>query len=111
MRQTKEIEMNYWDEYLSALSYRERGQLIGVHILDNEAGEQVLTESMPLVGISCETKDDEAIAITVAHGEAALTHHIVKPQKMMVLLGNEGEPRALDIEDAQKIKTLIFFRT
>ena len=110
---TREVPRSDWARYLETLSSRKAEHPIRVRIEGAEVGDQALAECLPLVGISLEEKGSHANAIelTVARpaGEDNLTHQIERPERLYVQEDDAGEPKVLDIEDATRVKTIVFF--
>jgi hypothetical protein len=110
--QTREIPKPNWGHYLQALGNHKAYQPVRVHVESEELGAQPLAEGLPLVGISVEAKGSHADAIELTlggPGQGDFTHMIDRPSHLWVEEDEAGEVRAIDIEDAQKVKTLIFF--
>jgi len=111
-RDTLEIPKEAWEDYLTSLSNREQAHPVRIRIEGTELGDQVLADSMPLVGISLERKGSEAnaIEVTLAHkDDSNLTHMIRTPERVYVEEGDDGQVMVVDIEDTMRVKTLIFF--
>lgn len=111
-RETLEIPREAWADYLNALSNREHDHPVRIRIEGTEVGDQVLADSMPLVGISMELKGSaaNAIEVTLAHEDQQnMTHMIQTPEHLYVEAGADGNVMVLDIEDKARVKTLIFF--
>lgn len=112
MRETTEIPRENWDLYLNALSNRCKNLPVNVRLEGQDIGDQVLAEHMPLVGISLEKKGSEkdALSITVANQPTeSLTHMVEHPEHIFVRESENGQVEVIDIEGANRIKTLIFF--
>ena len=74
-------------------------------------GDQVLSEGMPLNGITFEsTGDRTSIDITVGGSrDSHQTHHISNPSRVAFLSATDGYGDVLNIEEADGTKTLITF--
>ncbi|MFY0526339.1 DUF5335 family protein [Archangium gephyra] len=69
--------------------------------------------NLPLVEISVEEKGSDAgtIEVTVGHPGEELTHRILRPEHVWAAENDSGELECLDIEDADHVKTLIYFES
>ncbi|MNT27740.1 hypothetical protein D3C72_1633820 [compost metagenome] len=110
---TREIPREDWGRFLGVLSNRKADHPVRVRVEGTEIGDQMLADCMPMVGISLEQKGSEAdaIALTLSFsgGESNLTHEISCPEKLYIKEDERGEPQVLDIEDRERVKTLVFF--
>lgn len=110
---TNEIPRDLWDQYLSELGNRMREQPVRIEIEGKEIGDQVFA-NLPLVGISFEKKGSEGNAIEVTVGSTGrtitnATHLIESPVRVYEETTEDGKVECLDIEDADEVKTLVFF--
>lgn len=113
---THEIPRERWADYLNALSNREKDHPVSIRVEGREIGDQMMSQGLPLVGISVEEKGSEkdAIEVTVGYkgqGMANMTHMIQAPTHIYVEERDNGDVACLDIEDGTQVKTLIFFET
>lgn len=110
---TNEIPKDLWDQYLSELGNRMREQPVRVEIEGKDIGDQVFA-NLPLVGLSFEKKGSEANAIEVTVGSTGktitnATHLIESPVRVYEETDENGKVECLDIEDADQVKTLVYF--
>ncbi len=104
-----EIKKENWAEFFETLSRRRYEWKTKVEVLNTEIGDQILTEGLPLNGITVETAGDRT-SIDLSVGEdtdSHQTHTIKDPSKVMVLAANEDQDDVIDIEEADGTKTLI----
>ncbi len=111
MYQTREIPREGWSDYLTLLSSIERDHWVRIELETPENGEQTLTSRLPLVGISVEEKGSGAgtIEVTVGRPGEEITHRIAHPGHLYAEESESGELECLDIEDAEHLKTHIYF--
>ena len=106
-----EITKQNWSRFFETLSKRRFEWLTKVEVLKSEMGDQVLTEGLPLNGITMETRGDR-ISIDISVGEDTAnhqTHNIINPVKVDFLEGEDNRPDVIDIEEEDGTKTLITF--
>jgi Family of unknown function (DUF5335) len=113
MHHTREIPREGWADYLFLLSTIERDQRVRIQAEGPELGDQTVVWNLPLVEISVEEKGSEAGAIEVTVGRPGeeLTHRIPHPEHVWAEESDNGELECLDIEDADHVKTLIYFES
>ncbi|HEX6124118.1 MAG TPA: DUF5335 family protein [Pyrinomonadaceae bacterium] len=106
-----EIKKENWAKFLDDLSKRRYEWTTSVEVLSSEIGDQILTDGLPLNGITVETTGDRtSIDISVGEGtDAHQTHNIKNPTKIAFLAGEEGRSDVIDIEEENGTKTLITF--
>jgi Family of unknown function (DUF5335) len=109
--QTREIPREVWSDYLTLLSSIERDHRVRLKANGPDLGDQTLAASLPLVDISIEEKGstEGAIEVTVGRPGEEITHRILHPERVWAAESESGELECLDIEDADHLKTLIFF--
>jgi hypothetical protein len=106
-----EINKNDWKNFFENLSKRRFEWRTRIEVLSPETGDQVLSDGLPLNGVTMETVGDD-IRIDLSVGENTnrhLTHNIVNPSRVAFLKGNESHGDVIDIEEANGTKTLITF--
>ncbi|HVG58759.1 MAG TPA: DUF5335 family protein [Hyalangium sp.] len=111
MHHTREIPREVWSDYLILLSGMTRSQWVRIETASTDIGEQPLAQRLPLIEISFVEKgsDRGAIEITVGRPGEEITHRIFHPERIYADESESGELECLDIEDAERTKTLIFF--
>jgi hypothetical protein len=111
MHHTREIPREVWSDYLTLLSSITRSQGVRIEANSPEIGEQPLAQRLPLIDISFVEKgsDKGAIEVTVGRPGEEITHRIFHPDHIYADESESGELECLDIEDAERTKTLIFF--
>lgn len=113
MHHTREIPRDGWFDYLLLLSTIERDQQVRILAAGPELGDQTVAWNLPLVEISVEEKGSDAGAIEVTVGQPGeeFTHRILRPEHVWAEESDSGELECLDIEDADHVKTLIYFES
>ncbi|WP_375770200.1 DUF5335 domain-containing protein [Archangium gephyra] len=113
MHHTREIPREGWADYLLLLSTIERDQQVRIQAEGPALGDQTVAWNLPLVDISVEEKgsDAGAIEVTVGRPGEEFTHRIPRPEHVWAEESDSGELECLDIEDADHVKTLIYFES
>ena len=111
MHHTREIPREGWADYLSLLSTVEFEHPVRIQARGPEVGDEPVSGSLPLVDIALAEKGSEAgtIEVTVGHPGEELTHRISQPEHVWAEESEQGELELLDIEDADHVRTLIYF--
>ncbi|MBJ6760269.1 hypothetical protein DRW03_09540 [Corallococcus sp. H22C18031201] len=111
MHHTREIPRSGWADYLSLLSSLERDHWVRIETDSEDTGEQPLAQRLPLIEIALEEKgsDQGAIEVMVGRPGDEITHRIFSPNHIYAEESDSGELECLDIEDADHVKTLIYF--
>jgi hypothetical protein len=111
MHRTREIPREVWSDYLTLLSSITRSQWVRIEAVSTDIGEQPLAQRLPLIDITLVEKGSGqgAIEVTVGRPGEEITHRIFQPGRIYADEGESGELECLDIEDAGRTKTLIFF--
>ena len=106
-----EIKRENWADFFESLSKRRYEWKTKIEVLNPEMGDQILTEGLPLNGVTVETKGDRtSIDVSVGENtEAHQTHNIKNPSKVAFLAGADNRGDVIDIEEADGTKTLITF--
>lgn len=106
-----EITKERWVDFFEALSKRLYEWRTKIEVLRADMGDQVLSDGLPLNGITAELDDDRAtIDISVGDGPGShQTHNIENPTKVAFLPAADGHGDVIDIEEADGTKTLISF--
>jgi hypothetical protein len=109
--QTREIPREAWVDYLTLLSSIERDHRVRIEAEGPDVREQTMTDSLPLVDISVEEKGSAqgAIEVTVGRPGEEITHRILHPEHVRAEESESGEIECIGIEDADHLKTLIYF--
>lgn len=105
---TIEIPQEKWSEFLNDLSRRRFGWTTRVEVLSGEIGDQVLSDGLPLNGVTFEEKAGSR-KIEISVGETADQHqsHVIwNPVKIEFLRGGDFEGGVLEIEEETGTRTL-----
>lgn len=106
---TIEIPKEKWKEFFDDLSRRRYGWETKIEILDESVGDQILSEGLPLGGITFETKSGRS-EVEISVGETAgqhQTHNIFDPSKIAYLDEGDFLGGVIGIEDEGGTQTLI----
>lgn len=113
MHHTREIPRDTWSDYLSRVAHKEEGHLVRIEATSSDLGDQPVVQRLPLMDIELAKKgsDKGAIELTIKVGRPGeeFTHRILKPDHIYADEGESGELECLDIEDLDRVKTLIYF--
>ena len=105
---TLDIPKEKWAQFFSDLSKRRFGWTTKIEVMNDSIGDQVLSENLPLTGITFErTGDETTIEIAVGANTTHQSHTIVNPGKVAFFGDNERAGGFLEIEEADGTKTLI----
>lgn len=104
-----EIKKEDWVKFLESLSGRRFEWKTKIEVLSTEFGDQILSDDLPLNGITIETRgDSSAIDISVGENtEAHQTHRIENPSRIAFLAADSSHGDIIDIEQKDGTKTLI----
>ena len=106
---TLEIPKEKWSEFFNDLSRRRFGWTTRVEVLDEAVGDQILSDGLPLNGITFEAKSGRSeIELLVGETTARhLAHKISNPAKVEFLDEGDFAGGVIAIEEENKIRTLI----
>jgi hypothetical protein len=104
-----EIKEEEWADFFDTLGKRRYEWTTKIEVLGKEMGDQVLTDGLPLNGITVETKGDfTSIDISVGENtESHQTHNIKNPSRVAFLAAADNHGDVIDIEEEDGTKTLI----
>lgn len=108
---TTEIARYDWMSFFDSLTYLHVDQPVSIEILRRDIGAQLQVDDMPFDGITAELKGSHA-TITIAAGsepDRHIAHVITDPVSVRLARGSAGEDEALEIVDADRTVTLVFF--
>lgn len=106
-----EIKKRDWPGFFNLLGRRRFEWITKIEVMNSEMGDQVLTDGLPLNGITVETNGDRT-TMDISVGEntdAHQTHNILNPKRVAFLKADENHGDVIDIEEADGTKTLITF--
>lgn len=108
---TTEISRYDWVSFFDALSHLHVDEPVRIEVLRKDIGAQLEVDDLPLDGISADLRGSHA-TITIAAGSAPdqhLAHIISDPVSVRVARDAAGDDEALEIVDADRTVTLLFF--
>lgn len=106
-----EIRKEDWVRFLEILSKRRFEWKTKIEVLSTEFGDQILSDNLPLNGITLENKGGSVtmdISVRV-NGESHQTHSVKDPSRIAFLTA-AGHGDIVDIEEEDGTKTLIHFK-
>jgi hypothetical protein len=106
---TIEIPQEKWNEFFNDLSKRRFGWTTRVEALNEEVGDQILSDGLSLCGVTFEEKAGRR-EIELSVGETVdqhLTHVISNPVKVEFLRDGDFEGGVLEIQDEAGTRTLL----
>lgn len=109
---TVEIPREAWTSTLNTFTEAHRGWLVSLDVLDEAIGAQPEIDNLPLLGVSAEPGNRDAV-ITIAAGRlpgAHITHTIHAPSRVQLERRDDGADVALQIESADGAKAILRFR-
>ena len=105
---TLDIPREKWAQFFSDLSKRRFGWTTRIEVMNDSIGDQVLSENLPLNGITFEqTGDETTIEIAVGENMTHQSHTIVNPGKVAFFGKDEKAGGFVEIEEANGTKTLV----
>ncbi len=113
---TEEIKRDQWEKYFGEFSKRNRSRATRLETFGN-MGAQEEERNLPLNGISVEKSGPDAPRIEIMLGgvspsdERHLTHTIARAAHVFPKTTAGGVDEALEIEDADGVKTLLQFES
>ena len=111
---TQEIPRGEWPTFLDRFSRQHEGWLATLEVLAIDIGAQEQARDLPFEGITANSRDStpETIAISLGKNpEDHVTHTISEPTRVWLDQTPAGANAALEIESADKVKTLLRFRS
>ena len=106
---TNEIPKQEWEQFFDELSREKLDWQTKIEVMNDETGAQILTEGLPLGGLTFDDKDgQERIEVIVGSGtENHQTHNILEPEKVYFRRADDRQVSTVEIEDAGGTKTLV----
>ena len=107
---TNEVHKNQWKQFFDEESRDKLDWLTKVEVLSPESGVQILSEGLPLAGLTFENKDDSPqIEIIVGKDtEHHQTHNILAPTKVYFRRADANSGGTIEIEEEGGTKTLVY---
>ncbi len=108
---TTEIARYDWMSFFDSLSHLHVEEPVCIEILRPDIGAQLQVDDLPLDGITAELRGSRG-TITIATGsypQCHVSHIITDPVSVRLARGSAGEDEALEIVDADRTVTLVFF--
>jgi len=107
---TQELDTERWHEYFDSLTPNVEGMLVTIEIMDEQAGDQIDVERMPLQAISYDPRDDVLEVALGGRGvryPVVLRHFISSPRTISVEEASSITPTAVLVTDGDGVRTLI----
>jgi hypothetical protein len=106
---TTEIPKEKWAEFFNELSKRRFGWVTKIEVLDESIGDQILSENLPLGGVTFEENADKReIEISVGKDfDRHQTHTISNPVKVEYLDEGNIFGGVIEIEEQNKTHTIV----
>jgi len=105
------IEQNRWQSFLDDFTKRNQFRATRLEVLGGEVGDEEEEDSLPLVGVSFESKGSEAGSVVGILGTSDQRHverHIENVQRITPLVGEtSGLEEGLGFEDGEGERTLL----
>lgn len=107
---TSEIHINQWKQFFDETSREKLNWQTKIEVLDAENGTQILSEGLPLGGLTFEDKNGQSqIEIIVGRDtEHHQTHNILTPSKVYFRRVDADSAGTLEIEETSGTKTLVY---
>ena len=107
-----EINKQDWGKFFDKLSKRRSEWMTEVEVLKADIGDQILTNGLPLNGITAETVADGRVHIEISVGESVNNHQahtIQDPIRVSFLEDGRNSVEMVAIEEKDGTKTLVRF--
>ena len=105
---TLNLPKEKWAQFFDDLSKRRFGWTTKIEVMSDAVGDQILSENLPLNGVTAETKGvDTTLEISVGENTTHQSHNIVNPTKVAFLGDDEKPGGIVEIEETDGTKTLI----
>ena len=107
---TQEIDAPKWGAFCDEFSRLHRGTTAFVEVIGDDIGAQEEARELPFVGISYDPKGSERGSISILLGtepEDHEEHRIEHPKRVWLRIEGTEQKNAVDIEDADNIKTIL----
>jgi hypothetical protein len=107
---TQELDAERWHEYLDSLTSTVEGMLVTIEVMDEQEGDQLEVERMPLQAISYDPRDDVLEVALGGRGlryPVVLRHFISAPRTISVEEASSITPTAILVTDGGGVRTLI----
>lgn len=111
MLSTTEIARHDWVSFFDSLTCLHVDEPVSIEVLRQDIGAQLQVDDLPLDGITAELKGPHA-TLTIAAGwepDRHIAHVITDPVSIRLARGSAGQDEALEIVDADRTVTLVFF--
>jgi hypothetical protein len=107
---TQELDAGRWHEYFDSLTPNVEGMLVTIEVMDEQEGDQLDVERMPLQAISYDPRDDVLEVALGGRGlryPVVLRHFISSPSTISVEESSSITPTAILVTDGAGVRTLI----
>jgi len=107
---TQELDAEKWHEYFDSVTPSIEGMLVTIEVMDEQVGDQLEVERVPLQAISYDPKDDVLEVAVGGRGvryPVVLRHFISSPQTVSVEESSSVTPAAVFVTDGSGVRTLI----
>jgi hypothetical protein len=102
---TTEIPRDTWRPYFDEYSRHLPAVEATVEVDSPELGSQIVADGLLLTGLTYDDRDDVFVIGLARDGEEVFEHLVEQPQKILVATIDDLE--ALDIEDAERRRTIV----
>jgi Family of unknown function (DUF5335) len=110
----REIPRGEWRSFFDAFSHQHEGWLATLEVIGQELDVQHEAPEFPLKAMSLTPTVDKSTAKAINLGkptEDHVKHAVIEPAHVWLLRTPEGVNAALEIESADKTKTILRFRS
>lgn len=111
--ETLTIPQSHWQTCLKDLGEQYVGWAVTTEVLLGELGDQIASKSLPLQGLSLETKGSEKGNILVELGDSPdefMIHHVHRPRALRVAVSQPGAETDVEIESEDGTITILRLR-
>lgn len=101
------IPKEKWTNFFNDLSKRRFGWETKIEVLAESVGDQILSEGLPLNGVTYESKLNKIEILVGENTEHHQTHNIINPVRVAFLSEEEYQTGILEIEEEKGTRTLV----
>jgi hypothetical protein len=93
----KQIDRSEWPTFADHFSTKNEKRLVTIEVLSAELGDEFFAEGSPFMALDYDSKEREALLISVGESESPSTHIISDPGELWVEKNEAGDDLALEV--------------
>jgi len=108
MIESFQIGQDSWPQFFVAFSAGNQGRNVGIEVIDDETGEERITNSAPLLAVDYDPQDKgDDIVIATGRDGIDYTHTIASPMEVWEEEDEQGNIVSLEITDRSGVRTVV----